>query len=97
MKRLTQAKTNLVTTYTVFNADSKKKLPALDVNNEQSLKKLLDIIYRRETLAYVKKDKRSVPKEAVELKRSLADVLLLLDGFDMQKLKESNKNAEQAA
>lgn len=91
MKRLSEAQANLLAVYQRYNAVSEKPLPAIDTNEDATLKKLLDIIQRREALAYVQKDKQTIPKEVTELKRSLADVMLLLDGVDIMEIKAKNK------
>ena len=45
----------------------------------------------REAIAYVQKVKKSIPSEVGELKRLLADVMLLLDGVDIKAIKAQNK------
>lgn len=91
MKRLAEAKANLVTIYALYNVASAKPLPEINLDDETTLKKLLDVIQRREALAYVQKNKKAIPKEVTELKRSLADVMLLLDGVDIMEIKAKNK------
>ena len=56
-----------------------------------NLKALLQAIQNREALAYVQKVKKSIPTEVTELKRALADVMLLLDGVDIKAIKAKNK------
>ncbi|AZQ85896.1 hypothetical protein EKO29_18985 [Colwellia sp. Arc7-635] len=91
MERLKEAQANLITTYSLYNAASEKKLPDIDVDDSETLKKLLGVIQNREAIAYVQKIKKSIPTEVTELKRLLADVLLLLDGVDIKILKAKNK------
>jgi len=91
MKRLEEAQASLITTYSLYNAASEKKLPAIDPNDTETLKTLLEVIQNREAIAYVQKIKRSIPTEVTELKRLLADVMLLLDGVDIKILKAKNK------
>lgn len=91
MKRLPEAKANLIAVYSLYNIASAKPLPDIDIDDEATLKKLLDVIQRREALAYVQKNKKAIPKEVTELKRLLADVMLLIDGIDIMEIKAKNK------
>ncbi|WP_085298559.1 hypothetical protein [Cognaticolwellia mytili] len=91
MERLAEAQASLVAIYSLYNAASEKKLPAIDANNSDTLKALLEVIQNREAIAYVQKAKKSIPSEVGELKRLLADVMLLLDGVDIKAIKAQNK------
>jgi hypothetical protein len=93
MERLAEAQASLVAIYSLYNAASEKKLPAIDANNTDTLKALLEVIQNREAIAYVQKVKKSIPSEVGELKRLLADVMLLLDGVDIKAIKAQNKVA----
>tara|TARA_R110000764_G_scaffold20682_3_gene52948 strand:+ start:401 stop:619 length:219 start_codon:yes stop_codon:yes gene_type:complete len=68
-------------------------LPAIDADDNETLKALLEVIQNREAIAYVQKVKKSIPTEVTELKRLLADVMLLLDGVDIKAIKAKNKVA----
>ncbi|MGB1263896.1 MAG: hypothetical protein ACPG52_13390 [Cognaticolwellia sp.] len=94
MERLKEAQASLVTTYSLYNAASEKPLPEIDVDDNDNLKALLNTIQNREALAYVQKLKKSIPTEVTELKRALADVMLLLDGVDIKAIKAKNKTAQ---
>lgn len=96
MERLREAQANLITTYSLYNAASEKKLPTIDVDDDDSLKALLAVIQNREAIAYVQKVKKSIPTEVSELKRLLADVMLLLDGVDIKAIKAKNKVASNS-
>ncbi|MBA6328180.1 hypothetical protein H4J46_09555 [Colwellia sp. MB02u-6] len=91
MERLKQAQASLVTTYSLYNVASEQKLPPIDADDTNTLKALLDVIQKREAIAYVQKIKKSIPTEVTELKRLLADVMLLLDGVDIKVLKAKSK------
>lgn len=91
MERLAEAQANLIATYSLYNAASEKKLPAIDAHDTETLKALLEVIQNREAIAYVQKAKKTVPSEVGELKRLLADVMLLLDGVDIKEIKAKNK------
>ena len=91
MKRLEEAQASLIATYALYNAASEKKLPAIDPNDTETLRALLEVIQNREAIAYVQKLKKSIPTEVTELKRLLADVMLLLDGVDIKILKAKSK------
>jgi len=93
MERLKEAQASLITTYSLYNAASEKKLPEIDADDTDSLKALLEVIQNREAIAYVQKVKKSIPTEVSELKRLLADVMLLLDGVDIKAIKAKNKAA----
>jgi hypothetical protein len=71
-------------------------LPAIDADDSETLKALLEVIQNREAIAYVQKVKKSIPTEVTELKRLLADVMLLLDGVDIKAIKAKNKAASNA-
>tara|TARA_R110000787_G_scaffold154714_2_gene268451 strand:+ start:729 stop:1022 length:294 start_codon:yes stop_codon:yes gene_type:complete len=96
VERLKEAQASLITTYSLYNAASEKKLPAIDVDDTDTLKALLAVIQNREAIAYVQKIKKSIPTEVSELKRLLADVMLLLDGVDIKAIKAKNKVASNA-
>jgi hypothetical protein len=91
MERLAEAQASLVAIYSLYNAASEKKLPAIDANDTETLKALLEVVQNREAIAYVQKIKKSIPSEVGELKRLLADVMLLLDGVDIKAIKAQNK------
>jgi hypothetical protein len=93
MERLAEAQASLIAIYSLYNAASEKKLPAIDANDTETLKALLEVIQNREAIAYVQKVKKSLPSEIGELKRLLADVMLLLDGVDIKELKAKSKVA----
>lgn len=58
-------------------------LPELSDINETSLRKMLDKIYRYETRCTVKKQKYP-EKLCVKFRGRIADLLLLMDNFDLQ-------------
>jgi len=91
MERLAEAQASLVAIYSLYNAASEKKLPAIDANDTETLKALLEVVQNREAIAYVQKIKKSITSEVGELKRLLADVMLLLDGVDIKAIKAQNK------
>jgi hypothetical protein len=58
-------------------------LPELTAINEHNLEKMLNRIYRYETRCIVKKQSYS-EKHCIELRSRIADLLLLIDNFDLQ-------------
>ena len=62
---------------------SEVALPELTVINEHNLEKMLNRIYRYETRCIVKKQSYS-EKHCIELRSRIADLLLLIDNFDLQ-------------
>ena len=91
MARLQQAKEALKESYDVFNQAVEKKLPALSLSNHDSIKNLLDIVIRRESISVTKKT--SFPnKLSADLRKKLADVLLLIDNVDIEIIKENAKS-----
>jgi len=60
-----------------------KSLPELTAINEHNLEKMLNRIYRYETRCIVKKQSYS-EKHCIELRSRIADLLLLIDNFDLQ-------------
>lgn len=93
MERLKEAQASLIATYSLYNAASEKPLPTIDVDDNDTLKTLLEVIQNREAIAYVQKNKKRIPSEVTELKRLLADVMLLLDGVDIKAIKAKSKVA----
>jgi len=91
MARLKQAKEALKESYDCFNQASEKQLPALALSNADSIKNLLNTVIRRESLAVTKK--KSFPhKLSADLRKKLADVLLLIDKVDIEIIKERAKS-----
>ena len=91
MARLKQAKEALQESYDVFNQAVEKKLPALSLSNNDSIKNLLNIVIRRESISVTKKT--SFPnKLSADLRKKLADVLLLIDKVDFEIIKANAKS-----
>ena len=91
MARLKQAKEALKESYDVFNQAVEKKLPELSLSNHDSIKNLLDIVIRRESISVTKKT--SFPnKLSADLRKKLADVLLLIDKVDIEIIKANAKS-----
>lgn len=95
MDRITEAQDALTLIYTAYNKIASNPLAPLDVNDAVGLKKLLDTVMNRESVAHIQNKKAQ--KESTELRSSLADVLLLLDGCDMKEIKEKMKKSTAAA
>lgn len=69
-------------------------LPELTAINEHNLEKMLNRIYRFETRCIVKKQSYS-EKHCIELRSRIADLLLLIDNFDLQAaIANRNTNTE---
>lgn len=90
MNRLKKAEEELAIIYDSFNEGLEKKLPALVLSEPESMDKLLTIVIRRESMAVLKKVKYQT-KQSTELRRLLADVLLLNDDVDVKKIKANSK------
>jgi len=91
MARLKQAKAALQESYDCFNQAVEKKLPALSLSNTDSIKNLLNTVIRRESLSVAKKS--SFPhKLSADLRKKLADVLLLIDKVDIEVIKGRAKS-----
>ena len=92
-KRLKQAKEALQEAYNLFNQASEKALPPLALSNVDSIQNLLTAVIRRESLAVSRKT--SFPnKLSADLRKKLADVLLLLDKVDIEVIKANAKSPE---
>mgnify|MGYP007014081930 CR=1 FL=1 len=91
MERLKNSQEKLVQAYNAYQLVSTKALAPLDVNDKVELTKLLDVEIKRVSLASIQKTK--TPKESDLLRSAIADVLLLLDGFDIKEIK-AKMNAE---
>jgi hypothetical protein len=91
MARLKQAKAALQEAYDLFNKASEKALPPLALSNVDSIQNLLTSVIRRESLAVSRK--ASFPnKLSADLRKKLADVLLLLDKVDIEIIKANAKS-----
>ncbi|AOW77370.1 hypothetical protein A3Q34_11165 [Colwellia sp. PAMC 20917] len=91
MARLKQAKVALQEAYDTFNQAVEKPLPALALSNTDSIQNLLNIVIRRESLSVAKKC--SFPnKLSADLRKKLADVLLLIDKVDIEIIKANAKS-----
>jgi hypothetical protein len=90
MERLIKAQEELQASYDSFNDRMEKKLPPLNLSNIDSLKSLLDIVIRRES-HYVLKKEKYPNKASAELRKFLADVLLLNDNVDFKQIKAKAK------
>jgi hypothetical protein len=88
MERLLQSQENLRNEFNKYNNQTEHKLPPLVVNDVSNLTSLLSMVTAREERAHRNKDKNQ-PADTM-LKSAIADVLLLLDGFDMKQKHESD-------
>lgn len=93
MERLQKAQQDLADVYEQYNTVSEKQLPPIDTSDSEILKAVLEVVQNREAIAYVQKNPKNIPTEATELKRLLADVMLLLDGVDLKAIKAKNNSA----
>lgn len=91
MKRLTEAQEALALIYNDYNNVTEHPLKELDVSDEPGLKKLLDTVMNRESIAHMQNTKPL--KESAELRSCIADVLLLLDDCDIKEIKANMKKA----
>lgn len=82
MKRLPDAQETMSNLYRDFVESAEMRLPALDVSNAESLTVLLDRLAKLE--AKIGTKSRKAMDLNAKLKASIADVLLLLDGFDIK-------------
>ncbi|MBU2870588.1 hypothetical protein [Colwellia sp. E2M01] len=95
MKRLKEAQEALIVIYNAYNQVTSNPLADLDVNDEAALKKLLNTVMNRESIAHMQHKKAL--KESTELRSCIADVLLLLDDCDIKEIKASMKKATALA
>lgn len=90
MCRIESVKTELEKAYLLYNSKVKKPLPELDTSSEKKLTKLLDTVLNRESQANHTNDKSYPQKRCFSLRGKIADLLLLMDNFDIKKKKENN-------
>jgi hypothetical protein len=84
MCRKSDAKAALLEEYEAYKSFHTLRT-VLDVDCEESIKTLMDEIYLKAEIGY----KRGIlGKTTIELRRKLADYLLLLDGFDIKNTSE---------
>jgi hypothetical protein len=91
MERLIESKNALTVIYNAYNEAAIHALPSLNVDDEASLKKLLDTLMNRESISHIQHKK--IIKESTELRGAIADVLLLIDGCDIQEIKANMKKS----
>lgn len=91
MKRLKESQEALALIYKAYNDVAINPLPSLNMDDEEDLKKLLNTVMNRESISHMQNKK--APKESTELRSSIADVLLLLDGCDIKEIKAKMKKA----
>lgn len=94
MKRLKSAQKELIALIETYNAKSAKPLKEIDINSSKDLSKALDLMHNRESIAHCKNDKNYPYKLAQELRGKFADILLLLDNFDI-KVKKNKSDEDQ--
>ena len=95
MQRLKESQEALTLIYNTYNAVATKPLTPLEVDDAESLNKLLNAVMNRESVSHIQ-NKKSL-KESTELRSALADVLLLLDNCDIKEIKANMKKATAAA
>lgn len=88
MERLKESQALLTLNYNAYNKAATKPL---DVNDEAQLKELLNTVMNRESISHMRHKKAL--KESAELRSAIADVLLLLDGCDIKKIKAAMRKA----
>ena len=94
MQRLKESQEALTLIYNAYNEVATNPLPPLDIDDEEGLKKLLDTVMNRESISHIQNKKAL--KESTELRSSIADVLLLLDGCDIKEIKAAMRKATAA-
>ncbi len=96
MKRLKEAQEHLQVEIEKYNKKAEVKNISVDDNSEDKLTSLLNLITLKESKEHRQKGKNT--KDNTKLKSAIADVLLLLDGFDLKEKKLANAlNAEVVA
>ncbi len=91
MQRLKESQEALTLIYNAYNEVATNPLAPLDIDDQQGLKKLLDTVMNRESVSHIQNKKAL--KESTELRSSIADVLLLLDGCDIKEIKAAMRKA----
>lgn len=95
MERLIESQEALTVIYNAYNEVATNPLAPLNINDEAGLKKLLNTVMNRESIAHMQKKK--MPKKSTELRSSIADVLLLLDNCDIKEIKAKMRKATAEA
>ncbi|OUR81000.1 hypothetical protein A9Q75_08940 [Colwellia psychrerythraea] len=91
MQRLKESQEALTLIYNAYNEVATNPLAPLNIDDEDGLKKLLNTVMNRESISHIQNKKTL--KESTELRSSIADVLLLLDGCDIKEIKAAMKKA----
>ena len=91
MQRLKESQEALTLIYNAYNEVAANPLAPLYINDEDCLKKLLNTVMNRESVSHIQNKKTL--KESSELRSSIADVLLLLDGCDIKEIKAAMRKA----
>ncbi|TRX57831.1 hypothetical protein [Thalassomonas sp. M1454] len=98
MKRIKEVQQKVESLYNEYNAAVGKQRPALDFDSLESIEKGFQAIFNADARAT--RNKTSLPKAlSLELRKSFADLLLLMDGKDLvgDKLKAAAKAEKEAA
>jgi hypothetical protein len=95
MQRLKESQEALTLIYDAYNDVATNPLAPLDIDDQEGLKKLLDTVMNRESVSHIQNKKAL--KESTELRSSIADVLLLLDGCDIKEIKAAMRRATATA
>ncbi|KGJ90143.1 hypothetical protein [Colwellia psychrerythraea] len=95
MQRLKESQEALTLIYDAYNDVATNPLAPLDIDDQEGLKKLLDTVMNRESVSHIQNKKAL--KESTELRSSIADVLLLLDGCDIKEIKAAMRKATATA
>jgi hypothetical protein len=91
MQRLKESQDALTVIYEKYNQATSHPLAPLNVDDADSLNKLLNTVMNRESISHIQNKKAL--KESTELRTLLADVLLLLDNCDIKQIKANMKKA----
>jgi len=94
MKRLIESQQALALIYNAYNEVATNPLAPLKIDDTEALKKLLNSVMNRESVAHMQNKKAL--KESTELRSAIADVLLLLDHCDIKEIKAKMKKAATA-
>jgi hypothetical protein len=92
MNRIKDAQKRVAQFHQTFQ--EQMNLPQLDVTSIRQLKTVLDKIYRFEHRCTLKKIKYSEPV-CIEFRGAIADLMLLLDNFDLQEAIANRDNNTQ--
>ncbi|NMP14742.1 hypothetical protein [Thalassotalea sp. Y01] len=94
MERLTSVKETVVDLYQQYQSELNLNGPELNIENVESIERALESVYARDAIAT--RNRTRFPRTLTQkLRSAFADLLLLMDGKDIKKMKPGKPEAAE--